>query len=121
MSWEFFDSRPAKAGTPHRCVECRGAIAVGEAHTYCAGKVEGEFTSYRLCAACALIVAEASLAELLPFEGWGVGELRADLRDEHGIADALTWAAARQNARLAAIAARMDQAQAALAYQGGGV
>lgn len=47
MSYEFFSVSTRRAAKPHRCEQCGGAIIVGEEHSYGAGKVDGDFWSYR--------------------------------------------------------------------------
>jgi hypothetical protein len=48
MSIDFGSFRHVKAGRKaHRCEHCGGAIAIGEPSCAWAGKVEGDFTTYR--------------------------------------------------------------------------
>jgi hypothetical protein len=47
MSWEFFRTSIVTARKDHRCEQCRHVIPAGAPHTYCAGKFEGDFMSYR--------------------------------------------------------------------------
>jgi hypothetical protein len=44
--------RDVRARKPHQCCECRDAIAVGESHEVVSGKWDGDFASFRTCAAC---------------------------------------------------------------------
>jgi hypothetical protein len=111
MMWEFFTSRTVRAAKPHRCSECGDAIAKGDEHEYCAGKVEGSFEDYRLCADCALITSESMHADFFD-EGFPMGETRNELRDHHGIAGALAWAKEHRAKRLP-----LEAAKAALRAQ----
>lgn len=88
---EFWTSKTVTAAKPHRCDECRTPIASGDRHGYEAGKQEGMFYSYRLCARC-----QAMWAKAWATFGWMsdeapiVGELRDDIRAE-GIDDPEAW------------------------------
>jgi hypothetical protein len=98
--WDFYNKHTVKAAKEHRCAECLKTISKGERHLYCAGKVEGDFNSYRLCTECDLIAVEWCQA-YDEGEGWPLGDLRMWLRDE-GVEDALAWAVAQKAHRMAA-------------------
>lgn len=102
MSWEFFRSRTVRSKTERRCDECRGPIPAGQPHHYGAGKTEGEFIDQRLCTVCNLIISEGFHADLWDDEGFPLGEVRAQMRDDHDIDDPEAWAKRHRAARLAA-------------------
>ena len=106
MSYDFWSSKDVKARKPYTCDECSAAIAVGELHNYGAGKTEGELVSQRLCLRCHAIIHETFCADFWDGEGFPMGEVRAVLRDEHGIEDAAAWAIVHRAERLVKEAAR---------------
>lgn len=44
---EFFRVKEVNGRKTHQCAQCRSQIDAGERHFYCAGKLDGDFTSYR--------------------------------------------------------------------------
>jgi hypothetical protein len=112
MSWEFITITHPKAAKEHRCQECGTTIERGERHSYTAGKVEGALMSYRLCEPCHRL-AQAYCREIND-DGWSMGDLRSDLRDE-GIDDVDAWLAqseAREAERIAKVAAHRGRVEA---------
>lgn len=55
---DFFDDTWPTARKPHRCVECREAIEVGEQHKKTAYRFNGSFHSERRCLPCVEVAAE---------------------------------------------------------------
>ena len=49
---EFHSTKAVKARKAHRCHECAGQIQPGETYQRGAGRYEGDFYSYALCAPC---------------------------------------------------------------------
>lgn len=115
MSWEFFSARTRTARKPYRCDEAECEIAVGDTYEYGFGKCEGFPLTQRLCTVCALIIGEGFLADLWDDEGFPLTQVRNELRDEHGIADAEAWAIQHRAERLAGAAAKAE-AQAVADY-----
>lgn len=64
------------AGKAHRCCECGRTIAVGERHTYAAGKWDGTLDTFRRCAHCEAVW--QALDERLPCYCWYWGGLYED-------------------------------------------
>lgn len=52
MSVEFFSRKEVIGRKAHRCEQCSQAIEKGESHFYCAGKIDGDFSTYREHADC---------------------------------------------------------------------
>ncbi len=77
-SFDFYRSSEPKAKKPHKCIECRKVIAVGEKHSLFVGKYDGDFSSSRACLECAEIQRAYSCGELII-----VGDLWSEMRD-HG-------------------------------------
>jgi hypothetical protein len=114
VTWDFISSRTVKAAKPHKCDECRATIEKGERHDYTAGRVEGDFTSYRLCLPCAELAA-AYCREFDDGEGFPLGEIRSTLRDYEGVEDIDAWIAeskAREVDRRVRDAARRGRIEA---------
>lgn len=61
---QFFDEKTVKARKVHKCSECDGPIAVGEAHRRVAYKFEGDFRTERQCAPCREAAGEFGLSIL---------------------------------------------------------
>lgn len=101
--WDFFKVKTVRALKPHQCAECSNTIEVGERHTVNSGRVEGFFESYRLCLECADL-ASAWFHEITD-EGFPLGGMRQELREEHGVTDVRAWIEASK-ARVAEADAR---------------
>lgn len=55
---EVFIEKERCAAKPHRCCECRSAIAKGERHILITMKAEGDWDSFRVCLPCDEIARE---------------------------------------------------------------
>lgn len=94
--WDFFSKRAVKAAKDYRCEECRAPISMGEHHVYAAGRVGGEFVSYRLCAFCDEL-ADAWCQRFGEGEGFPLGGLRQDLAERDIFDPAAFVAASKPN------------------------
>jgi hypothetical protein len=108
--WDFHSSTTRTARKPYVCENCSGAIEPGARYVYNAGKFESCLTVYRVCLTCDLVATEW-LHAFDAGEGWPLGELFEDLRDE-GINDPVAWATQHRADRLAKRAERDHQAAA---------
>lgn len=94
---DFFAARDVRAAKPHRCEQSGCRIAVGARHVYCAGRIEGDFMAYRLCLDCDLVGRWAVTTFSEYCEGYPLGDLFAELRNDLLIDDPLAaaqaWAA----------------------------
>ena len=89
---EFYTITQPRAAKPYKCEECCGPIAVGERYCRHAGKQEGYMFTAIVCDRCQGMRGaawDAFAGEW--FEGPAFGELRNELREEHGIADPEAW------------------------------
>lgn len=73
---EWSADRRVRAAKPHRCCECGEAIATGDVHEVVVGRWDGEFNTYRTCAACVEVRAAFCCG------GWIFGELWESVRAE---------------------------------------
>lgn len=80
---EFYvPTRWVQAHRAHRCDECGASIELRELHKYGAGKLEGEFYEWRMCAKCdalhrAHTAAMAAFGD--PHCNAAIGELKASI------------------------------------------
>lgn len=81
MSWDFIKITYPRAAKPHKCEEAGCVIEAGEIHAYHAGRVEGDFTDYRLCMTCSEL-AQAYCEMFDDGEGFPMGELRQRFAEE---------------------------------------
>lgn len=72
----FYTQRWVVARKPHRCVECRRTIAVGERYESFSGKWERGVQTYRTCAEC------QDIRESLYCQGWSFGMLWEDVQEQ---------------------------------------
>jgi len=92
-----FDAELRCARKEHRCIECRGTIAIGEKYHYASGCTDGKWWHVRSCLACERVrdlVFDYEVAEgcsetdaNCPY-----GELREYVRDAGGIGSLLFYA-----------------------------
>jgi len=82
MSADFFARAWRTARHSHACRECRYLILKGERYACDAGRFEGDFNAYKLCASCAALWDWASATRLMdPYDGWTLGGLLGDLQE----------------------------------------
>jgi hypothetical protein len=68
MSGDFHTESFPRAGKPHKCVECRSAIACGTRHARIAGATDGRIWVERECLDCKALSDE--LWKLLAADNW---------------------------------------------------
>jgi hypothetical protein len=76
---EFMHSKIAKARKQHHCYECGAEIAPGEQYEYTAGKWDGYFDTYHVCARCYSLRTWVQIN--VPCLCWGFGNMIEDCRD----------------------------------------
>jgi hypothetical protein len=116
--WDLFNKKTVVGRKDYRCEECNAALPKGTRHVYCSGKVEGDFTDYRLCEECDLISTAWFFSDLDAGEGWPMGALRVTISEETGVdlADVEAWAREIM-AKSAAEAARRKAVEAVTTSQ----
>ncbi len=73
---EFYSSKEVKARKPHKCLECKQIIQVGELYQRASGKFDGRVFADKTCLPCAEIRSAYSCGEVEP-----VGELWSMMRE----------------------------------------
>jgi hypothetical protein len=75
--WEFYSAAERRARKDHKCYDCNRVIHRGETYHHAAGKSDGYFCDYKICAHC--IAAGAWLNAACG--GWLYGGIGEELRE----------------------------------------
>lgn len=77
---QWITIRDVKAARkPHKCIECRAAILVGDSYEYVSGKWDYDQQDFHICKLCVELRQWATIS--VPCFCWGYGDLHENVRE----------------------------------------